>query len=894
MLQSETIIAVALGYVGLLFAIAWYGDRRAATGRSLIASPFVYALSLAVYCTAWTFFGSVGLAAESGMAFLPTYLGPTLMAVLWPIVLIKMLHVARAQRITSIADFIAARYGKSATIAALVTVMAVVAIVPYIALQLKAVSISFSVAARDWPELDGSAGLLTDSALYIALFMAAFAMIFGTRRIDATERHEGLVAAVAFESLVKLLAFLALGIFVCFFLFSSPLEIFARAAEHPELRAGFTGTASDNWLTMLLLAMFAILLLPRQFQVAVVENVDPGHVRQAMWLFPLYLLLINLFVLPIALAGKLLLGADVPGDRYVLLLPGEAGAQWLTLLVGIGGLSAATSMIIVETTALATMISNDLVLPGLLRARAFGNAGSGAISRQLLLSRRLAILAVLLLGYAYFRIAGETRSLVSIGLISFAGVAQLAPALFGGLFWKEATRAGAMAGLLAGFLIWGYTLLLPSFGFAASLIADGPLGVAWLSPHRLFGMEGLQPLSHGVFWSLLVNAAVFVIISLFGRQDAAESAQAALFVDALTPGQRDASVAMWRGGAPVQELRALVARILGQEQAERIIGRAGDDGSADAQLMQKVESELAAAIGSASARIMVASIAREAPLSMEEVLDILGETSQAHYQNRLLEQKSRALARTTEMLERSNQQLREMDRIKDEFLATVTHELRTPLTSIRAFTEILRDNPALDDVERSRFLDIVVGETERLTRLINQVLDMQRLESQGMDWQPSRFELGETIATGIESMRHLFDDADVALRYEGTSDEVVVEADRDRITQVLLNLLANALKFTPAQDGRVTVTLDSDAGWARVCVQDNGPGIAPEDHELIFDKFHQSRDPRGGKPHGTGLGLPISRQIVAHFGGSLDVDSRPGEGARFCFRLPLPHSGDAA
>lgn len=893
MLGTAAVVAIAFGYLGLLFLIAWYGDRRAEAGRSIIASPMVYALSLAVYCTAWTFYGSVGLAAQEGIAFLPTYLGPTLMAALWPLVLIKMLRIAKAQRITSIADFIASRYGKSSLLAVLVSIIAVVGVVPYIALQLKAVSLSFSLVAQDWPELGGGAGVLTDSALYIALFMAAFTIVFGTRKIDTTERHEGLVAAVAFESLVKLLAFLAVGVFVSFFLFSSPAEIFSRAAEVPELRALMHFDASVGsyayWFTLTLLAMLAILLLPRQFQVAVVENVDEQHVRRAVWMFPLYLFVINLFVLPIALAGALLLGDRAGADTYVLALPFSEGALWLAVLVFIGGLSAATGMIIVETTALATMISNDLVMPGLLKSRRF-RAGGGDLSRQLLIIRRVAIVAVVLLGYLYFRMAGEVRTLVSIGLISFAAVAQFAPALFGGMYWKEATRAGAMAGLLVGFALWTWTLLLPTFGMASGIVAEGPWSLDWLRPTALFGMEAMDPLTHGVFWSLFGNLAAFIGVSLLTRPSAAESAQAALFVDAMARGPRTASVAMWRGGTPVAELRGLLERIVGPERAAEVFdreGAGGDEGTADPRLVQRVESVLAGSIGSSSARIMVASIAREAPLTMEEVLGILGETSQAISHSRELEEKSRELAAMTEELQQANRRLRELDRLKDEFLSTVTHELRTPLTSIRAFTEILNDDPELDIAERQRFLGIVIKESERLTRLINQVLDFARLEARRMDWDISAFPLQEVLDAACDSMEGLFEERGVRLRRRYDRRPAIVEADRDRVMQVVLNLLSNAVNFAPKQRGRVRLRMYRQGRFVHVAVIDNGPGIPEQDHGIIFERFHQSGDVLTGKPHGTGLGLPISKQIVEHFGGSIEVRSRPGRGATFRFSLPL-------
>ena len=528
------LIALAgIAYLALLFAIAFYADRRADSGRSLIANPTVYALSLGVYATSWTFYGSVGRAAVNGVGFLPIYLGPTLAAALFWLVLRKIVRISRTHRITSIADFIAARYGKSALLAGLVTLIAVIGIVPYIALQLKAVSGSFLLLAR-YPDLSPNLTaapqlampVLSDTALYVALLLALFAILFGTRHLDASERHEGMVAAIAFESLVKLAAFLAIGAFVSFGLFDGFSDLFGRAAANPKLAsllAPFDGPAGSyaSWFWLLVLSGFAILCLPRQFQIAVVENVDESHISKASWLFPAYMLAINLFVLPIALGGLLQFAdGSVDADNFVLALPISQRQPLLALLVFLGGLSAATGMVIVETVALSTMVCNDVVMPLLLRARRVRFGAGSDLSRLLLPIRRGSIVAIVLLGYAYFRFAGEAYALVSIGLISFAAVAQFAPAMLGGLYWKQATRSGAMAGLLAGFVVWTYTLLLPSFARSGWLpqayVEHGPWGLALLRPQAMFAIDrGLDQITHTMIWSMLANCGALVSISLF-------------------------------------------------------------------------------------------------------------------------------------------------------------------------------------------------------------------------------------------------------------------------------------------------------------------------------------------------------------------------------------------
>jgi Na+/proline symporter/nitrogen-specific signal transduction histidine kinase len=910
-LATWIVVVTSVAYLGLLFVIAYYGDRRADQGRSIISNGYVYALSLAVYATSWTFYGSVGRAASTGIGFLPIYLGATVMAALWWLVLRKIIRISKRNSITSLADFVSSRYGNSSFLGGLVTVIAVVGIVPYIALQLKAISTTFNIL-RGPSELMTSAAahrvpVLQDTALYAALLLAAFTIAFGTRHLDATERHEGMVAAIAFEAVVKLVAFLAVGCYVTFVLFDGFGDLFGRAAARADMAHLFTQTDSyGSWLWLVVLSMLAILLLPRQWQVAVVENVDERHIKKAMWLFPLYLLLINVFVLPIAIAGLLTLGDGANADAFVLALPLADHQRALALLVFIGGLSAATGMVIVETIALSTMVSNSLVVPLLLRR---GDALAGRrrdLGGLILGVRRLTIVLVLMLGFVYFRVAGEALALVSIGLISFAAVAQFAPAILGGLFWKGATRRGAIAGLAAGFAVWAYTLPLPSLAEAgwlpASFLADGPFGASFLAPHALFGLDGLDQISHSMMWSMLANVGAFVGLSLTGSRVPAEHVQAAEFVDVFRRPRDGAKAVFWRGTATVFELQGLLERFVGPDRARESLvsyaARTGTDISlasdADADLVHHVETLLAGAVGPASARFMVASVVDEEPLAVSEVLDILDETSQVLAYSRALEQKSRELEAATERLQEANERLQELDRLKDDFVSTVSHELRTPLTSIRAFSEILVDNPDLVEEERQGFLATIVDETERLTRLINQVLDLSKLESGRSDWHIEPIDLRHVVATSAQSAAQLFRDKDVALDLDLPEWVPKVEADRDRVMQVVVNLLSNAVKFSEPGVGRVSVRLVARNGTVRVDVSDDGPGIAAEDQRGIFEKFRQGGDTRRNRPAGTGLGLPISREIVDHLGGRLWVESKPGCGATFSFTLPIAIVGSAA
>ncbi len=890
-MSTSLVLMASFAYLLLLFAVARFADARAAEGRSVIGNPWVYTLSLGVYCTAWTYFGSVGRAATSGLWFLPIYIGPTLaMLLAWP-VLRKMIRIARQYRITSIADFIASRYGKSRSLAALVTLIALVGILPYVALQLKAIASGFALLTAE-PGLSHAAlPWWRDTTLYFALALAGFTVAFGTRHLDTSERHEGMVAAIALESVVKLAAFIAVGVFVCWGLFDGPGDIFARAAARADLRpllglGGEQRFAGGQWFALTLLAMLSVLFLPRQFQVMVVENVDERHVRRASWAFPLYLLLINLFVLPVALGGLLHFGAGgADPETFVLSLPLSQGWHALALAAFIGGLSAATGMIVVEAIAVATMVSNDLVMPLLLRSRRRDDARD--LSRTPLAVRRTVIVALLLLGWLYFRIAGEAYALVSIGLISFAAVAQFAPALLGGMFWKGGTRAGALAGLGAGFALWAWTLMLPSIAKSgwidAGFMASGPLGIGLLRPEQLLGLTGLDSLTHALLWSLLANIGLYVAVSLARAPDALQAAQALRFVDAMRrPPDADGSgPALWRGRASVDALRSVAARVLGAATADRLLAdyaQASGAGRvdrivADARLVQHVETQLAGAIGSASARAVVASVVQEEPLAPDDVLRLLDEASQV-----------RAL----------NRQLESLDRLKDDFMSSVTHELRTPLTSIRAFAELMRDDPQMDTAQRQQFLELVVAESERLSRLVNQVLDMAKIESGQGDWRNDEIDLRGLVAQAVQTTARLFAERGARVAVDAPAADTLLprlRADRDRLLQVLINLLSNAAKFVPEGRGEVTVRLRADDRAATVEVADNGPGVPPDQQQTVFEKFRQG-GPATQRPQGTGLGLPISRRIVEHFGGRLWLRSEPGRGATFGFDLPWHHDNE--
>ncbi len=648
MLDGWVIITAALAYVGFLFAVAYYGDIRTRSTRSSRGRNNIYALSLAVYCTSWTFFGSVGSSAATGLNFLAVYLGPIIMFTIGLPLIRRIVRLSKAQNITSIADFIAARYGKNPAVAAVVTIIAVAGVVPYIALQLKAVSLSVTtllqpVGASTAVEL--SSLPIGDVGLIIALLMAAFAILFGTRHIDATEHQDGMMLAVATESAVKIAAFLAVGIFITYYMFDGIGSLSKILSERPDLSNLFGSVQGGTLLTVTFLSAVCIILLPRQFHVAIVENNSPRELTRASWLFPLYLIAINLFVVPIAAAGLLTFGGVKDADMFLLSLPMAAGAETITLIAFLGGLSAATAMVIVDSVALSIMVCNDLVMPIMLRRWRSPLVDRQDMGAVLLNVRRLAIIVILLLAYVFYRVIGNSEALASIGLLSFVAIAQFAPAFFGGLVWRRATARGAIAGIVAGFTVWIYTLLLPFIvkaGYISpDILVDGPFGISLLRPQRLFFMD-FEPLTHGVVWSMLINIVAFISVSLMRSPEPIERLQANVFIDDSTPRGVAPSFRAWRTSVTVDDLRKTVARYLGDERTDRSYREyaanrdmeLNPQAEADAHLVRFTENLLASAIGAASSRLVMSLTLRRRNVGMTSALKLLDDATEAIQFNR--------------------------------------------------------------------------------------------------------------------------------------------------------------------------------------------------------------------------------------------------------------------
>ncbi len=884
MLSVDLLLFVCLGYVALLFALAFYVDRRARQGHARwIKSPVVFTLSISVYCTSWTFYGAVGSAARNGLEFITIYLGPTLVFVGWWWLLRKLVRIGRKHRITSIADLISSRYGKSSSIAVLVTLMALVATTPYIALQLQSVT-------RSYQAIVGEVNV-TLSAFVIAAGMALFTILFGTRNIDANERHHGVVAAIALEAIVKLIALIAVGLFVVFGVAGGLGSIFDNIDTEAIYGAG--EIFDTRWVVLTFLSATAIICLPRQFQVMVVENVDERHLATASWLFPLYLFGMCLFVMPIAIAGLKFLPAGANPDLYVLTLPLSLQREDLALLAFLGGFSSATSMVIVAAIAVSTMVSNHIVVPIALYMLRGGQEVSGDVRKLLLVSRRASIAAVLGLGFLYFEASGGSDALAAIGLIAFAGVAQFMPSLVGGIFWRGATRTGALAGLLIGFALWAYTLFLPSFGgtvlLDSEVLAHGPFGIAALTPQSLLGLDGLDPLVHALVWSLGVNTMVFMVISSLTEAKPLELLQGALFVDVFRDMPNE-STRFEPGQVQAEDLFVLAQRILGTGPARKLFDEmAWEQGltsglpNPTAAIIVQLERVLAGSVGAASAHAMVGRVAGRGSISMTELIDIADETQRLIETSRELSEKSAELTTTTTQLREANDRLRQLDAQKDDFLSQVSHELRTPMTSIRSFSEILLSPDTVTDEERMRFVSIIHEESQRLTRLLDEILDMGRLEAGTLDIPLENVDAGDVIDAAINSLDGVIRKKRVMIHRQLSDEPVRVKANVDRMQQVLINLLSNAIKYNTAKHPEIRVRSEAVGDSLNIDISDNGGGVQREEAATVFEKFSRGR--RSKLDQGAGLGLSISRAIARTMGGDLTLEFAADQTSYFRLRL---------
>jgi Na+/proline symporter/CheY-like chemotaxis protein len=969
MIAEPEVLALSLAYLGLLFAVAYFGDRhqRSWSASSKVA-PAVYGLSLAIYCTSWTFYGAVGRAATAGFDFILIYTGPVLVITAGYPLVAKMVRLAKQHNVTSIADFLASRYGKSRLVGVTATLFATIGVLPYIALQLQAVSSSFRSIAAPTPWSGGEAGVIhTDTSLIVAALMALFTILFGVRNVQASEQHRGMMLAIAFESVVKLIALLAVGSFVLFALFDGPSDLWTQLAHSPAVAGQVMQEGSPlSWVVTSLLSGMAFLCLPRQFHVAVVEHGHPASLRTARWLFPGYLVLINLFVVPIAAAGLLLLGPQVNPDLYVLQLPLRHGENWLSALVFIGGLSAATSMVVVACMALSAMIGNELLMPYVLRRQAGAQNEMGPL---VVFVRRAAVVLILMAGYAYQRIISGYLPLASIGLISFAAVANFAPGLVLGLYWRRAHRYGVVAGLLGGFVVWLYALLLPSLETTAAQAA--PLK-AWL----VWPLTDLDPVGQGFVVGILVNTLLLIGVSLMVRAVGADAEQARAFVLGAAPEPRVERKPT--DAARIYELRELLARFIGTDRAERALG----EGPLSLEVaFSRTERALSGTLGAASARVIVAAFGRRGrllPRSARALIDEASEAIRYNYEilrntldhvgmgiaafdkegrleisndrfatllpldHPLLTRPEAALTHevdtadgrvvelrldplpgsgfvatcndvtarvhTAEALRDSDRQLRQSKETleqrviertaeleasraeaeaanlgKTRFIAAASHDLLQPLHAARLFTAAMMDRDPKNELGGK--VDASLGAVESL---LDALLDISKLDAGAFRPEKRPFALQplfESLATAFAPVAARRNVKLVVVR-----TDAFVATDPAFLRRILQNLLSNALRYGSAEGRPQSVLLGCrrEGDNLRIEVKDNGPGIALDKQEIIFDEFVrlQPEDDRPREERGLGLGLAIVERIGRMLELPVRLSSAPGAGSTFSVVVP--------
>ena len=893
MLSFNALALISVLYVAVLFAVAFWADKRAERGRGgWLRSPFIYTLSLSIYCTAWTFYGAVGNATRSGLEFATIYLGPTLVMIAWWVLLRRLVRIGKTQRITSIADLISSRYGKSNLLGVLVTLLAVAGTTPYIALQLQSVSLSFAVF------LDGGPSGSDDLAavgLWVAIGLAVFTILFGTRNLDVDERHHGIVMAIAVEAVVKLFALVAVGVFVVFYVGSGPSDMMTRIGES---EIEIWELQPDRWMTLIFLSAAAFICLPRMFQVMVVENEDERHLSTASWAFPLYLFLISMFVLPIAVVGLSVMPEGSNPDLFVLTLPLAFDQSALATLAFLGGFSSATSMVIVASIALATMVSNHIVMPIWLSTQSQGATVSGDVRDVVILARRMSIVGIMALGFLYFRLSGGGAALASIGLVAFVGVSQVLPALIGGIFWRGATRFGAAAGVATGFALWVWTSFLPSFGEGAilsvAIFHDGPFGFGLLRPNALFGIEGLDPLVHSVVWSMSLNTLAFVAFSLLSFPSPLERLQGATFVNIFRFSDRASG---WTGGAAdAEDLLMMAQRIVGPEVAQRVFegeatrqGKQGYLPDVTPDFMERLERELAGSVGAATAHAMIAQITGGASVTVEDLIRVADEAQQILEYSNKLELKSAEQERTARQLREANEKLLALSVQKDGFLSQISHELRTPMTSIRSFSEILMTDTAMSDADRLRYSGIINDETKRLTRLLDDLLDLSVLENGQVTLNVGEATLRDVLDRAIAAMEVSTGRGQLEIDRTLEDENILLRTDSDRLAQVFINLIANALKYCENPNPKLWIKVGQVKGQMVVDFIDNGNGIPTDAQKVIFEKFARVSDNHAAG--GAGLGLAICREVMTRLGGAIVYLPGQGGGA---FRVTLPERSKAA
>ncbi len=742
--------------------------------------------------------------------------------------------------------------------------------------------------------------VLFDTTTYVAVALALFASYYGTRYVDASEKRKGIITAVAMESILKLLFFIIIGIYVTYFVFDGYGDIYKKASvlEHFNEKNTIGSIENGmNWFFLCMLSLFAIFLLPRQFHVSVVENNREKHIKTALWIFPLYLFIFNIFVFPIAWGGNVLFDGEVKNaDTYSLLIPQFFNNTFLTIIVFLGGFSAAISMIIVSSISLSTMLSNNLLIPYTFLGR-LKNEEQEANNKKIVTIRRIGIFSLIIIAYLIYRFFALDFSLGSIGLVSFVIIGQLAPSFFGALFWRRGSGLGAKSGIIIGFLVCLYTLLIPySYGLTNTtntFIASGFLNIDLFKPLALFGLDYLSPISHAFFWSLLFNTMTYFAVSVSFKGNYRERNYAEMYIDVDKYSNNHENAFVWKGTAYTRDIEKVLLKFLGEERTQRAMSIFNtkynvdkNQELADARLVKFAENLLTGHIGTASAKILISSVVKEEKITLPEVLKILEESNENIQINKKLMETSNELKKITQQLQNANENLIVKDRQKDDFLDTVTHELRTPITAIRAASEILIEDEEIPNDLKRQFLHNIISESDRLNRLINKILDLEKLETGKQKLNLSQNDFYNTLSKTIEPLLQLIKNKNIHISSENTTPTpLFIVYDEDRIIQVLTNLLSNAIKFCPEEGGKITIEVIDKSKFYEISVVDNGKGIDLKDAEMIFDKFYQSDNQNIKKPHGSGLGLAICKQIVELHQGKIWAKNNENTGACFTFTL---------
>ena len=865
-MNSIELFAIIMLYLALLFFIAFWAEKR--KSNFWANNPYVYSLSLAVYCTAWTYYGSIGVAANQGLEYLAIYIGPIIIIPAWIVINSKIIRISRVNKISSIADFISLRYGNSRSFGAIISVVCILAIIPYIGLQIKAISDTFHLVTKS----ENPNNIFTDTATYVVLLIAIFSSYYGTRYVDASEKRLGIISAVAVESFLKLIFFVILGIFVTYGIFNGFDDIYEKAKNLPEFtqRNSFNGLeGSFNWMLTSMLSMTAIFLLPRQFHTTIIENRKENHLKTAIWVFPLYLLIFNFFVFPIAWGGKILfLGQNVNPELFPILIPQKFGSILISVIVFLGGLSASISMIIISSVTLSIMLSNNVIIPyGWIDT--FKTKNDTFNNKNIVNIRKVSIFLLIITAFVFYKYLILESSLFSVGLVSFVLIAQLAPSFFGAIFWRRGTYTGAVIGLILGILICYINLIIPQY-----LKAINPeLAINQYRILQFFKIPYLETIPQVFFWSLLANATVFTIISVSSKGNYRERNYAEIYVDINRYIQNHEGAYIWKGKANVSDIRKILVKFLGDKKTKQALkifnlkyNIDDENDTADSRFIKFSENLLSGRIGTASAKILIEGVTKEDKISLPEVLKILEESKENITLNRKLTEQSRQLRRLSDDLRSANSSLIEKDKQKDDFLDSVTHELRTPITAIRAAGEILLDDDDIPVEIKKDFLENIISESDRLNEIINDILYLDKLESGTIKLNINKNNIIDTYHKALKPIYHLIQQKNIHHSEINLLNDNEFYYDEARIIQVFQNILGNAYKFTE-ESGMIQVKFQEKDNLLKIGIFNTGKKIPDEDIDLIFYKFYQSKHQNIRKPVGTGLGLAICKKIIdAHQG----------------------------